>query len=125
MLLPTKIMELTTTKHVERISNWAYDLFISLRGEPYPELDNILDRISLMGAGPEFEYSREELRLLAEFRITTSLDDPPLEVFKTDGKPKLFTSFVFLTTLHSGVFILFLSKNFLKGILYQAFCMSL
>jgi hypothetical protein len=58
--------------NVERISNWAYDLFITLRDEP--ELDIILDRISLMAAGPEFEYTEQELRLLAELLINEEKD---------------------------------------------------
>jgi hypothetical protein len=60
--------------NIERISNWAYDLFISLRGELSPELDDILDRISLMAAGPEFEYTEQELKLLAELLINEEKD---------------------------------------------------
>jgi hypothetical protein len=60
--------------NIERISNWAYDLFISFRGKPSPDLDTILDRISLMAAGPEFEYTEQELSLLAELLINEEKD---------------------------------------------------
>jgi hypothetical protein len=42
---------------VQRISTWACKLLVTIRNKPSDELDNILDRISLMDAGPEFEYT--------------------------------------------------------------------
>jgi len=67
-------IQLDKSYNIERISNWAYDLFISLRGKPSPDLDSILNRISLMAAGPEFEYTEEELKLLAEMLINDEED---------------------------------------------------
>lgn len=60
--------------NIERIANWADDLFINLRGKSSPELNAILDRISLMTASPEFEYTEQELRLLAELLINEEKD---------------------------------------------------
>lgn len=66
--------ELKKGYSINRISNWADELFISMRNERSPELDEILSHISLMGAGPEFEYSPEELNLLAEMLINEEKD---------------------------------------------------
>lgn len=60
--------ELEKGYNIKKISNWADDAMLSLRGENL-EIHDILDRISLMGAGPEFEYTKEELNLLAELLI--------------------------------------------------------
>jgi hypothetical protein len=54
---------------VEQISTWACDLLVKIKNDATGELDQILDRISLMDAGPEFEYTEQELRLLAELLI--------------------------------------------------------
>jgi hypothetical protein len=69
--------ELSKGYNIERISDWAYDLFISLRGESSYEVHTILDRISVMAAGPEFEYTEEELKLLANLLINEEPD--PIE----------------------------------------------
>lgn len=53
--------ELRKGYNVERISNWAYDLVFKIHES---ELRSIVDQISLIATGPEFEYSEEELRLL-------------------------------------------------------------
>jgi hypothetical protein len=55
--------------NIGRISNWADELFFSVRGKRSPELDDILRHIFLMDAGPEFEYTEQELKLLAEMLI--------------------------------------------------------
>lgn len=59
--------ELNKGFNIERIANWAYDLSIKFHYDF--ELDDILDQISLMDAGPEFEYSEEELVLLSKMLI--------------------------------------------------------
>lgn len=66
--------ELEKGYDIERISNRASDLYFSLRNEHLPELEDILYRLSLMDAGPEFEYSEKELRFLAEMLIYEEKD---------------------------------------------------
>lgn len=62
--------ELRIGYNIERISNWAFNLlYIKERGQHHPDVKNILEDISLMSAGPEFEYTEEELKLLAEILI--------------------------------------------------------
>jgi hypothetical protein len=66
--------ELNKGYNVERISNWADELFISIRDKRSPEIDDILRHIFIMDAGPEFEYTEQELRLLAEMLINEEKD---------------------------------------------------
>lgn len=66
--------ELNKGYNVERISNWADNLFVSKRDMQSPELDDILRHIFIMDAGPEFEYTEQELRLLAEMLINEEKD---------------------------------------------------
>jgi hypothetical protein len=61
--------ELDKGYNIERISTWACDLFVAARHEHVLELDDILRHISLMNAGPEFEYTEQELKLLVELLI--------------------------------------------------------
>ncbi|MFI0436162.1 MAG: hypothetical protein ACH350_10665 [Parachlamydiaceae bacterium] len=67
--------ELNKGYNIERISNWADELFVSMRDKRCPELDDILRHIFIMDAGPEFEYSEQELRLLAEL-LMKEVKDP-------------------------------------------------
>lgn len=60
--------------NIERISTWACDLFVAYRNKHCLELDDVLNHISLMDAGPEFEYTEQELRLLAEMLINEEKD---------------------------------------------------
>jgi hypothetical protein len=67
--------ELDRGYDITRISNWAYNLlYIETRGQLFPEICSVLRDISVMDAGPEFEYSERELRLLAELLITEEND---------------------------------------------------
>ncbi len=66
--------ELNKGYNIEKISTWACDLLVSIRSNSIDQLDSILDRISLMDAGPEFEYTEQELRLLAELLINEEKD---------------------------------------------------
>ncbi len=66
--------ELNKGYNIERISNWADELFVSMRNKRSPELDDILRHIFIMDAGPEFEYTEQELRLLAEMLINEEKD---------------------------------------------------
>ncbi|MCA6601459.1 MAG: hypothetical protein IM537_14935 [Pseudanabaena sp. M57BS1SP1A06MG] len=62
--------ELDKGYSIARISNWAFDLlYIKAKHQPLPEIGSILRDISAMDAGPEFEYTEKELRLLAELLI--------------------------------------------------------
>lgn len=58
--------ELDKQYNIERISNWASDLYFSSRGNFSKEINDVLQFIFLMDAGPEFVHSEQELRLLAE-----------------------------------------------------------
>ncbi len=55
--------------NIRIISTWACDLFVTIRYQKSAELDDILRSLSLMDAGPEFEYTERELRILAELLI--------------------------------------------------------
>jgi hypothetical protein len=65
--------ELNKGYDIKRISNWAEDIFFNIP-EGSIEHDNILRHLLLMDAGPEFEYSEEELKLLAEMLINEEED---------------------------------------------------
>ncbi len=62
---------------IKEISNWAYDLFINLRNDDMI-IDDILNRLSLMEAGPEFEFTEKELKIIAEGLINNA--DSPFQV---------------------------------------------
>lgn len=66
-------LELKKGYNISRISNWADDLYLNLRDDHTLELDNILSHIDIMDAGPEFEYTEKELKILAELLIN---EDP-------------------------------------------------
>ena len=67
--------ELNNGYNIARISNWAYNLlYIKVRDQPLSEISSILRDISVMDAGPEFEYTEQELRLLAEMLINEEED---------------------------------------------------
>lgn len=68
-------IELNKGYNIGRISTWACDLLVEIRYEHSLEIKNILRHISLMDAGPEFEYSEKELNLLVEMLIN-EVDDP-------------------------------------------------
>lgn len=70
---------------IERISNWAHYLFINLREEPSLEIDDILRSIFIMDAGPEFEYTEKELRILAKLLIDES--EEPIRQLDSLRKP--------------------------------------
>ena len=47
---------------IQEVANWAYCLSIDKYHEINdPKLNKIMDNIAVMGAGPEFELSEEEL----------------------------------------------------------------
>jgi hypothetical protein len=69
--------ELCKGYNIDMISDWAFDMWIRLPKESSEEVHTILDRISVMAAGPEFEYTEEELKLLANLLINEEPD--PIE----------------------------------------------
>jgi hypothetical protein len=76
--------ELDKGYNIERISSWACDLlYIKMRNRPSSEIGDILDRISLMGAGPEFEYTEQELGLLADRLINEYIKTPDSSIVKS------------------------------------------
>lgn len=71
---------------LKRISNWAYDLlYIKSRNQCLPEINSILRNISVMEAGPEFEYTEQELRLLADL-LMNEANDPIKQINETKSK---------------------------------------
>jgi hypothetical protein len=53
--------------NIEKISNWAYILsYINHRKSFSPEIMRILNDLSFMDAGPEFEFSAEQLNEIAD-----------------------------------------------------------
>lgn len=79
--------ELNKGYDIERISNWAGDLYISMEDNQSPELNDLLHHIFMMDAGPEFEYPAQELRLLANKLIDDGnkeeLSQPILDIKDT------------------------------------------
>ena len=49
---------------ISRIAQWVCMLSIDKHREIDPRLNTILEQLSVMGEGPEFEWSREELYAL-------------------------------------------------------------
>ena len=69
---------LSSSYDIRRIASWAYDL--SLNYEEIPtELEEILENLSFMEVGPEFEYTEEKLRRLAERLIEEGEKEELLE----------------------------------------------
>lgn len=58
---------------IGEISRWAYDLTINATFSD-PSLHDILCTLDAMDAGPEFEYSKEELRLIGECLLKNEHD---------------------------------------------------
>jgi hypothetical protein len=62
------------------ISQWAHNKYIKNRNEPLQSVDNVLQALSLMEVGAEFEYTEKELVYLAELLINGEKD--PLNKIK-------------------------------------------
>lgn len=78
--------ELNNGYNIERISNWAYNLlYIEMRNRPSSEINTILSTLSIMGAGPEFEYTEHELKLLAE-KLINNEEDPIRQINDLNSK---------------------------------------
>jgi hypothetical protein len=78
--------ELSKGYNCERISNWAYNLlYIKIRDRPSPEIINILNDLSAIDAGPEFEYTEQELKLLVELLIN-EVEDPIKQINEMKSK---------------------------------------
>lgn len=66
--------ELQKGFNIERIANWALDLTIESRGKLEDEIEDVLNSLCLMEAGPEFEYTEEELKRLSELLLNEEKD---------------------------------------------------
>ncbi len=66
--------ELDKGYNLTRISNWAFDVYITIRNDP-TEVNSILERLSLMDAGTEFEYNEADLRLLVDL-LNDEIENP-------------------------------------------------
>jgi len=78
------IDQLNSGYNVDNISWWAHLLMIKPKDDPEGEMREILETISLMGAGPEFEYSEKELRGLAVLLISNAKN--PFEIIHEKRK---------------------------------------
>jgi hypothetical protein len=47
--------------NVNDLSQWAYQMSVDKYREIEPSLDSIIQQIAVMGEGPEFEFSEQEL----------------------------------------------------------------
>lgn len=65
--------ELKHSFSINKLSNWADNINFEVN-EKSQEVEDILNRISLMYAGPEFEYTERELFLLADLLINNEKD---------------------------------------------------
>jgi len=68
------------------IADWAYKLVLGNRRQLSDEIENILDGIAIMDAGPEFVVSEKEMQILAELLIA-EVDEPmkKLDDIKANG----------------------------------------
>lgn len=62
--------ELCKEYNVDRISDWADGIKYNREKEVSQEINNILYSIMMMNAGPEFEFTLEELKALADKLIS-------------------------------------------------------
>lgn len=76
---------LENTDNIVKISRWAENIFAHHCRELSDELEEIINVLSAMEHGPEFEYSYEELKLLAELLINEQKN--PLKII-TDRRIK-------------------------------------
>lgn len=78
------INQLNKGYNVDNLSWWAHQLMIKPKDDPEEEMREILETISLMGAGPEFEYSEKELRELADLLLSNVKN--PFEIINKNKK---------------------------------------
>jgi hypothetical protein len=71
------VEELNKGYSIDRLVNWSDKLFVNERNQYSYELENVLCSISIMGVSKKFEYTEEELRLLAELLLNEEKD--PIE----------------------------------------------
>lgn len=67
--------ELERGYDILRITRWAFSTFYNKIGEFTFDQKNILLTISIMEVDPQFEFSEDELSLIAEMLIN-NIDDP-------------------------------------------------
>ena len=62
---------------VVKLSRWAYSLFFKNSERLISELDSVLEYLFSMEDDPQFEYTEEQLRVLAQLLIDN--EDSPIE----------------------------------------------
>ena len=78
--------ELKKGYDIVRISRWAFHIFYSHTGDLNPILSNILEELFRMEDDPQFEYTEQELKLLAE-KLINNEEDPIKQIneMKSNG----------------------------------------
>jgi hypothetical protein len=77
--------QIVSGRNANQIGKWAYSIFFENCRELEPELKEILEVLLLMENGPEFEYTEQELRLLAELLIN-EVEDPIKQINEIKSK---------------------------------------
>lgn len=65
---------LSKSSDIIKIARWAEHVYTIYCREFSQELDDVVMALSTMEHGPEFEYTENELRLLAELLINDATD---------------------------------------------------
>ena len=65
---------ISSGKNARQIGKWAHSIFFNYCRELNPELREIIETLLMMEEGPEFEYTEQELRLLAELLVNNEKD---------------------------------------------------
>jgi hypothetical protein len=68
--------------NIVRLSRWAYRLIFNHMGELDSNLEEILQCLAIMEDDPQFEYTEQELRIVAELLINEE-ENPPLKQIDT------------------------------------------
>lgn len=73
--LGEKLNEMISSgKNASQIGKWAHNIFFISCRELNAEIKEIIEKLLMMEEGPEFEYTKEELHLLAEILINNERD---------------------------------------------------
>lgn len=90
--------ELDKGYNIERISRWADNLYYTIRDNDSAEIESILMDIDTMGAGPEFEYTEEELRLLVK-KLMNNEKEPFREIQEMKLNRSYFLNLIYAKIL--------------------------
>lgn len=87
-LIGKELEKLLAQPHsIQTIAQWAENLYSNHCKELPDELISVLDQLSMMTLGHEFEYSEEELRLMSQ-TLKNTHDDPILKIQTMKQKNK-------------------------------------